>query len=75
MKNINIFKMVQAIFLISIANSLFILGYIVSGGQYKPECIAMLYVGLFLLFIGIIKGAFSWSDFRSEEKEDTQEQN
>ena len=74
MENKNIFKMVQVIFLIGIANSLFILGYIISGGQYKPECVAMLYVGLFLLVIGIIKGVFAWSDFRSEEK-DAQEQN
>lgn len=70
-----IWKLAVYIFWIVASTALILLAYVLSGNQYSPFAIVMVYAGLAGLAIGIFGGFYTIVTNRTVEKEpDTEEQ-
>ena len=70
-----IWKLVVYIFWIVASTALILLAYVLSGNQYSPFAIVMVYAGLAGLAIGIFGGFYTIVSNRTvDNKPDTEEQ-
>ena len=70
-----IWKLAVYIFWIVASTALILLAYVLSGNQYSPFAIVMVYAGLAGLAIGIIGGFYTIVSNRTvDNKPDTEEQ-
>lgn len=64
-----IWKLTVSIFWIVMSTALVLLAYVLSGNQYSPFAIIMVYGGLIGLAIGIIGGLYTLVAYRTGSKE------
>ena len=69
-----IWKLAVYIFWIVASTALILLAYVLSGNQYSPFAIVMVYAGLAGLAIGIFDGLYTIVSNRTESKESEPEE-